>query len=273
MLPAGPPPPNVLLMSGLDPTGGAGVQADIEALISIGCHPLPLITALTAQDTRDVRSIHPTNPAYLRQQAETLLADIAPQAIKIGLLGDAEVAVAVADIVRMALARHPHLPVVLDPVLAAGGGTDLAGERLLDTLRTQLLPQTTVLTPNLPEARRLSGRQDIRDCALTLLDQGCEFVLVTGAHADTEQVENHLFGEGRLLDTLAWPRLPGEYHGSGCTLASALAGLLAHGQSPLEAGYEAQHYTWQTLAAAHQPGHGQAIPDRLFWANDTAGDA
>lgn len=266
-LSSSPNPPTVLLLAGLDPTGGAGLQADIEALISMGCHPLPLVTALTAQDTHNVLGIYPTAPETLRSQAQALLTDIQPQAIKVGLIGDSALALAVAEIIQWALSEHPHLPVVIDPILAAGGGAELASENLIEVLREKLLPLTTVLTPNLPEARRLTGLKSVPDCAKHLLQLGCEYVLLTGAHDDTEQVENHLYGEGRRLDTLAWPRLPGSYHGSGCTLASALAGLLAHGQTPLEAGYEAQHYTWQTLAQAQHLGAGQAIPNRLFWAN------
>ncbi|MCB1735937.1 MAG: hydroxymethylpyrimidine/phosphomethylpyrimidine kinase [Gammaproteobacteria bacterium] len=261
------PPPTVLVLSGLDPTGGAGLQADIEALISMGCHPLPLVTSLTTQDTHNVFAIHPTDPAILQSQAQTLLADIAPQAIKVGLIGDAAVARSVVQIIRTALADNPYIPVVIDPILAAGGGAELAGDSLIEVLREQLLPLTTVLTPNLPEARRLTDRTTVADCATCLLDMGCEFVLLTGAHDDTEQVENHLYGEGRRLDKLSWPRLPGSYHGSGCTLASALTGLLAHGQTPLEASYEAQHYTWQTLNQAQSLGGGQAIPNRLFWTS------
>ncbi|MGK0673701.1 MAG: hydroxymethylpyrimidine/phosphomethylpyrimidine kinase [Halothiobacillaceae bacterium] len=256
------PPPVVLVFAGLDPTGGAGLSADIEAIISQGCHAAPIATALTVQDTRDVIRVGPVDALLVVEQARALLEDAPVAAIKLGMLGSAAMVEAIHSILR----DYPHIPVVLDPVLRAGGGTELADEELIEAMRELLIPQTTILTPNSEEARRLAPDADnLHACALSLLEQGSEYVLITGAHEPTPKVENLLFGGHRLLETFSWPRLPESYHGSGCTLASAIAGLLAQGYEPMTAIHQAQDYTWQALEQAYRLGFGQMIPNRLFW--------
>lgn len=253
--------PIVLCFSGHDPSGGAGIQADIETLFSHCCHPASVITCLTEQDSRNVKKLIPQHPDAIISQAETLLADFDVAAIKIGLIGSAAAARAIAHI----LAQCPGIPVVLDPVLAAGGGTALAGQELIDSLLELLLPLTTIVTPNSEEARRLSGQQELSACARWLQGKGTEYVLVTGTHEQSENVHNRLFMPDNLSETFNWKRLPHSYHGSGCTLASAIAALLARGLDMFTAVNEAQEFTWQALAAAYQPGHGQHNPNRLFW--------
>jgi hydroxymethylpyrimidine/phosphomethylpyrimidine kinase len=256
--------PVVLCFSGHDPSGGAGVQADIETLVSHRCHAASVITALTEQDTRNVKKLIPQRPDDIISQADTLLADLPVKAIKIGLIGHHDTAAAIAAV----LARHPRIPVVLDPVLAAGGGAELASEKLIAALTDLLLPRTTLLTPNSEEARRLTGLTDLHDCGLALLDKGCEYVLITGTHETSPAVSNQLFHDGRLLETFTWDRLPDSYHGSGCTLASAVAALVAHGLALFQAVTEAQEYTWNALQAAYRPGQGQHNPNRFFWIDD-----
>lgn len=256
------PPPVVLVFAGLDPTGGAGLSADIEAIISQGCHAAPIATALTVQDTRDVIRVRQVDALLVVEQARALLEDMPVAAIKIGMLGSA----AMVETIHTILRDYPQIPVVLDPVLRAGGGTELADEELIEAMCELLLPQTTILTPNSEEARRLAPDADnLHACALSLLEQGSEYVLITGTHEPTPEVENLLFGGHRLLDTFSWPRLAESYHGSGCTLASAIAGLLAQGHEPMTAIYQAQDYTWQALEQAYRLGRGQMIPNRLFW--------
>lgn len=256
--------PTVMSFAGLDPSGGAGIQADIEALVSHGCHCAPVITALTVQDTANVHAYQAVDPALVLQQARAVLADLRVKAFKIGLLGSVEIIRTVALI----LAEHPHLPVVLDPILRAGGGHRLADADMQTALSTLLLPHTTLLTPNLPEIRALAPEADTpAACAMALLDRGCEFVLLTGGHADdTPQIVNQLYGNRRQLETFHWERLPGAFHGSGCTLAASIAGLLAHDCDPLTAVHEAQEYTWESLKHAYAAGQGQLVPNRLFWA-------
>jgi hydroxymethylpyrimidine/phosphomethylpyrimidine kinase len=255
--------PVVMSIAGNDPTGGAGLQADIEAISSMGCHAAPVVAALTVQDTANVQAVMPVGADVVIQQARAVLEDMPVDVIKLGLLGSVEV----IEAVHTLLVDYPDLPVVLDPVLAAGGGRDLSDETIIDAMRTLLVPLATVITPNSLEARRLAqGSDNLDAAAIALLDMGAEFVLVTGAHENTPDVHNVLYANNRKLETFTWDRLDGSYHGSGCTLASAIAGLLAQGQQPLTAMHEAQEYTWQALSHGYRIGMGQLLPNRLFWA-------
>jgi hydroxymethylpyrimidine/phosphomethylpyrimidine kinase len=251
------PPPVVLSLSGHDPTGGAGIQADIETIARLGAYPCTVITALTVQDTGNVRRVLPQPAADFLEQARTLLADMPVAAIKIGLLGSVGIVRAVEEI----LAETSGVPVVLDPILAAGGGRDLAGGELIAEIKSRLVPRATVITPNTPEARKLTGENDPDGCAQGLLKLGCPNVLLTGAHEDGPDVVNRWYGGAGVVPS-RWPRLPGSYHGSGCTLASALAACLARGL-PMEAAVrEAQKFTWEALSRGWRLGKGQYLPNR-----------
>ena len=255
--------PVAMTIAGHDPTGGAGIQADIEAIISMGCHACSVVTSVTVQDTAQVIAYAPMDADLVIQQARTLLEDMPVDAIKIGMLANREIVEAVHSI----LVDYPDIPVILDPVMASGSGNTLMEDEMLDALLTLLLPQTTILTPNSLEARRLAPDSDTLDaCAMSLLDHGCRYVLITGTHENTQQVNNTLYGNNRKLDNYSWERLEGSYHGSGCTLASAIAALIAQGQEPLTALFEAQNFTWQSLQHGYQLGMGQKLPNRLFWA-------
>jgi hydroxymethylpyrimidine/phosphomethylpyrimidine kinase len=257
--------PVVLSFSGHDPSGGAGVQADIETLISHQCHACSVITALTEQDSRNVKKLIPQTPQDIINQANTILSDFSVSVIKIGLIGHYETAEAIHTI----LLQNSHIPVVFDPVLAAGGGADLANDQLITTIIEKLLPCTTILTPNSVEARKLSNQDDLTDCGLALLDSGCRYVLITGAHEQSPTVDNLLFQKNDVTETFHWDRLEGEFHGSGCTLASSIAALLALGLEPFIAISEAQEYAWNSLASAYQAGAGQLNPNRLFWMEES----
>jgi hydroxymethylpyrimidine/phosphomethylpyrimidine kinase len=264
----------VLTFSASDPSGGAGMQADILTLASMGCHPLSVLTAITVQDTLGVEGIMALDSEWVADQARCLLEDMPVDAFKIGVLGSIENIAAIAEI----LADYPDVPLVLDPVLTSGRGDEFAGEDMISAIRELLVPQSTVVTPNIHELRRLAGEDDnddagLDECAQILLDSGCEYVLVTGTHDSTADVVNTLYHRGGVLRADTWQRLPGSYHGSGCTLASALAANLARGLDLGDAVYEAQDYTWQALAHAFRPGMGQYLPDRLFWAREGVGDA
>ena len=277
-------PPLVLTFAGSDPTGGAGIQADMLTIASLGCHPLTVITAITVQDSERVCAVNAMDADWVEDQARQVLEDMTVSAFKIGLIGSVENVAAIAEVVS----DYPDIPLVLDPVLAAGNGDDLANDEVIAAIRELLIPQTTVLTPNSLEARRLVAGElagehpALDDCAYRLLTLGCEYVLVTGTHENTAQVVNWLYGpvargdaptadENQaltvgLVRSDAWTRLPGSYHGSGCTLASAIAAMLANGQDVPAAVREAQEYAWNALKYGFRPGMGQAIPDRFFWA-------
>jgi len=264
-------PPMVLTFAASDPTGGAGVQADILTLASMGCHPLSVITAITIQDTAGVDGISAVDADWVADQARMLLEDMPVEVFKIGLLGSVENITVIAEI----LSDYPDIPVVLDPVLASGRGDDLSGEDIIAAMRDMLIPQTTLITPNSIEARRLAlneGEEDhlpLAECASRFIQMGCESVLITGTHENTPRVYNVLYGLEGVIQTDAWDRLPGSYHGSGCTLASAIAASLAFGNELQRAVKDGQDFTYETLKAAFRPGMGQYLPDRFFWAQET----
>lgn len=253
-------PPVVLCIGGHDPCGGAGILADAEAVRAAGAFPLTLVTALTDQNTCAVGGIFPQPPERLEAQWRTLLADTAPQAIKIGLIGDAPLVPVLAAL----LDACPGVPAVLDPVLASGAGQQVADEGLIAALRATLLPRVALVTPNVPEALALTGAADPHEGARALLAAGTPWVLVTGTHDDTAEVANRLLGPAGFVQTLTWPRLSGEFHGSGCTLASAIAARLALGMPMADAVAAAQSFAWTALARAWQTGRCQLTPNRLY---------
>ena len=252
-------PPIVLSIAGHDPTGGAGLQADIEAITALGCHACSLITCLTAQDTLDVHDVFPQSVGHFLKQANRLMADVNVGVIKIGLLGSVEIALAVSSLLDL----YPHLPVVLDPILSAGGGRSLSTTNLEEVMRKELLPRVTLITPNTIEARRLSGLQGLEESSEKMLQMGVPNILITGTHDDGVDVINRWFSkEGVIKST--WPRLPGNFHGSGCTLASSIASYLALGKSMSFSIAEGQSFTWESLRKGFPIGKGQLIPRRSF---------
>jgi len=260
-----PSTPVVMSFAGTDPSGGAGLQADIETLISMGCHAAPVVTAVTVQDTQQLFRFQSMDPIMIIEQARTVLEDVPVSAFKIGMIGSAENAEAIQSI----LLDYPDVPVVLDPLISAGGGGELTDDELIDAMVDLLFPLATVLTPNSEEARAFAPEADTLDaCAQELLEMGSEFILVTGSHENTPHVVNNLYSESRLLESYTWDRLPGVFHGTGCTLASAIAGLLAQGLPAITAILEAQEFTWEAINNSYRIGMGQNIPNRLFWARD-----
>ena len=263
-------PPIVLVFSATDPTSGAGMQADILTLASMGCHPLSVITAITVQDTMGVDDLLAMDAEWVVDQARCVLEDMPVAAFKIGVIGSVENVSAIAEVVS----DYPDIPLVLDPVLASGRGDELANDEILIALRELIIPQTTIITPNSMEARRIAMNEqdedepDLAECARRIIAMGCEYVLVTGTHENTGDVINTLYSEDGKVSSETWPRLAGSYHGSGCTLASAIAATIANGLPMDEAVKDAQEYTWQALKAGFRAGMGQTIPDRLFWARE-----
>ena len=252
-------PPVVLIIASNDPSGGAGLAADIQAVSALGAHPAPVAAAFTVQDTRDVRRVQALDPEFVSEQARAVFADLPVAAIKLGLLASAEVGRAVARLLR----EHPGLPLVVDPVLRASGGAGLAEDALLQVYLQEIFPLASVVTPNMAESRRLAPETaDAAAAARILLKIGAAHVLITGADEPTAEVHNLLLSADGGREDFTWPRLPGVYHGSGCTLASAIAARLARGEMPSMAIREAQRYTWESLKRGWQLGQGQLIPDR-----------
>jgi len=248
-----------LTIAGHDPSGGAGVQADIESIIAAGCQAVSLITALTAQNTSTFQTLIPQTPDIFREQCEALLSDISIDACKIGLIGDLAIATVITEVLDQL-----QVPVVLDPIMRAGTGVLLTKPELNDCMLREIFPRTTVLTPNCAEARKLTGSSDIHEAGERMLAGGCQYVLITGADEATTQVTNILFAHDARPVTFQWERLPGVYHGSGCTLSAAIAARLALDSDIPAAVAAAQEYTWNTLRNGLQLGHGQLHPNRFY---------
>lgn len=250
---------NVLILSGHDPSGGAGLHADIEAVAAQGVHGASVITALTQQDTRNVLAVQPIDIDFFTACIDTLCADMTFSAIKTGVLASIEQVEAVAELVQ----RLPGIPLVVDPVLTAAGGGELAADPVGCASRDLLFSRATIITPNAEEARRIcDGENDLDRCGAQLASRGCH-VLITGGDEDDEVVTNRLYRPDGSARQYEWSRLDGKYHGSGCTMAAAIAGLLARGQPLEQAVADAQVYTWRALESGYAAGLGQAIPDRL----------
>lgn len=251
--------PVVLCFSGLDPSGGAGLQADIESVAALGGLAAVCCTALTIQDSQQVHGFETVSPELIRRQAEAVLADLPVRAIKLGMLGNG----AIADVVGAVLDAHPEIPVVLDPVLVANSGGSLAGDDLAQGL-LRLIPRATVVTPNTIEARRLAGTDDLDAAVAGLARLGARQVLLKGGHEPGPLLLNRLFRGTSELYRSETPRLPGEFHGSGCTMASALAAGLAAGLELEAAMKQAEQFLGGALAKADRPrGDGQFIPWRI----------
>ena len=251
----------VLVLAGHDPSGAAGLQADIETVTAHGCRCVSVITSLTAQNTSAFAALTPQSVAQFEQQYNLLLDDISVDACKIGLIGD----LGLAESICRLLDRIPGIPRVLDPVMQSGTGTALADPALREFMACELLKKVDVCTPNTSEARLLAGLDDTHSAGSKLVGAGCPNVLVTGADNADIVVKNILFQGSTEPVQFEWERLPGNYHGSGCTLASAIASQLATGADVMSAVTSAQEYTWQALKHAARIGTDQLHPDR-FWS-------
>jgi len=247
----------VLIVAGSDSGGGAGIQADIKTVTMLDGFAATAVTALTAQNTLGVTGVLPIPPDFIRQQMQVVLEDIGADAIKTGMLHDA----AVIETVASVLAEHaPRVPLVVDPVMVAKGGAPLIQEQAIGALKSQLAARATVLTPNLPEAEILAGRNiatfaDMQHAAESLLGLGCWAVLLKGGHLAGDTVRDLLVSHD---GSRSWesPRIDSRHtHGTGCTLASAIAAGLAQGLDIEAAIDRARAYVQRAIATA--PGFGQ----------------
>src|SRR5215472_8446998 len=253
----------VLIVAGSDSGGGAGIQADIKAVTMLGAFAATAITALTAQNTEGVHGVLPIDPAFIRQQMEVVLDDIGADAIKTGMLHDAAVIDTVAAVIAE---RAAAIPLVLDPVMAAKGGAPLIQADAIDALKNRLVPRAAVLTPNLPEAEILCGRaiNDVaamREAAQVLLALGCGAVLLKGGHLDGDTVHDVLASDTGVTEWTS-PRITTRHtHGTGCTLASAIAAGLAQGMAVVASVERARDYVQRAIAAAPGLGRGHGPLD------------
>lgn len=251
--------PVVLCFSGLDPSGGAGLQADIETIAAMGGHAAVICTALTVQDSQRVYDFEAVSAELVKRQAEAVLRDLPVAAIKLGMLGSA----AIAEVIGALLKHHQHIPVVLDPVLTANSGGNLASDGLAQSL-LRLFACASIITPNSVEARRLAHTDDMNAAIKFLLAQGAKTILLKGGHEPGATILNQLYSAQGLLRESQISRLNGEFHGSGCTLAAALATGLARGQSLIDAITGAEAFVTLALKHADRPRpEGQFLPRRV----------
>ena len=267
-------PPKVMTFSATDPTGGAGLQADILTISSLGCHPISIATGFTVQDTIGVNKLIPLDSELVNDQARHILEDMEVEIFKLGLLGSKENITTIAEIIS----DYPDTPLIIDPVLASGRGDEFSDIEARNMMMELLFPESLLITPNSSEARQLVSNDEnpsnlpIELCVDRFKEMGCENILITGTHENTENVINTLYNSSNQIIPFHWDRLPGSYHGSGCTLTAAISAYYALGLSIEEAVEEAQHFTWQALKNGFKPGMGQFIPNRFFRDNNYEDD-
>jgi hydroxymethylpyrimidine/phosphomethylpyrimidine kinase len=252
--------PCVLVFAGLDPSGGAGVQADMEAIAAMGAHALTIVTTLTVQDNDHVTAVHAVDVGILREQVRVLCEKFQIAAIKIGITGSQHNVTLIAETIQRLRQQTPGLPVVLDPVLASGNGDALAREDAVSIMRP-LQSLATLITPNLPEAMQLCGGETSLPVQAAQLRSHTPHVLIKGGHGEGDQVTNTWFSASNE-QSWHWPRLAGGFHGSGCTLASAIAACLAIGQDMQQALSTSQRWVQASLSNAYSIADGQRIPAR-----------
>ncbi len=269
--PAVPQVPNVVSVAGVDPSGGAGVLADIKTFSALGAYGCGVIAALTAQNTRRVTGIEPVTPDFLRLQIDTLFDDVRIDAVKIGMLGTADLVRVVADAMR----RHRPRFVVLDPVMVAKSGDRLLQADAVAALRELLLPLATVVTPNLPEAGDLLGREiddlpaNMRAAARDLLQLGPARVLVKGGHGHGATLVDVLDDGETVIELPAARVATRNTHGTGCTFSSAIAALLPQRPTVAEAVRDAHAYVARAIRASELlsvgQGHGPLHHFHTLW--------
>ena len=262
---------NVLSIAGSDPSGGAGIQADLKAFSARGVYGMAVVTALTAQNTRGVAGVYLVPSEFVARQIEAIFADIRVDAIKIGMIASAGIASAIADV----LSPHSGVPLVVDPVMVAKGGASLLDAAAIATLKNRLLPMASLVTPNLPEAAALldmtvaGSRDEMEVQARRLLDLGAGAVLLKGGHLDQPTSPDLLVSPSDLVWLEGERTFTENTHGTGCTLSSALAAELAKGASPLAAAQTAKAFVAGAIAAAGRlsvgAGHGPTHHFHEFW--------
>ena len=254
-------PGRVLIVAGSDSGGGAGIQADLKTVMALGGYAATAVTALTAQNTVGVHAAFPVPPAFVRLQMQVVLDDLGADVVKTGMLGDAAVIEAVADVLR-----GRGLPLVLDPVMVAKGGAPLLDPAAVDALRA-FVPMAALLTPNIPEAAVLLGRAvvDAEEAAVALLGLGAAAVLLKGGHGDGSLLRDVLATAGGV-EVFEGPRIDTRHtHGTGCTLASAVAAGLAQGIGLRDAVERGLAYVQAAIAAAPGLGAGHGPLDHGVW--------
>jgi len=247
----------VLLFSGLDPSGAAGVSADIETINQFGVTPLPIITTLTVQNTQNVTFLEATNNSLIQAQFKSIKEDIDFKVVKIGLLGSSSQIKTIAKL----LINRSDLFIVLDPIIVSSSDNELSTDSMIEAMRNDLIPLCSLLTPNLSELSSLAPGLNEQSAVASLK---CPWVLVTTSDSSEVEIEHRLYHHSNLVSKFTYKKLPGNYHGSGCTLSSAISALIATDVSVEDSCRRALDYTYQTLLNAKKLGKMQYHPNRTY---------
>ena len=267
--------PLILSFGASDPVAGMGVQVDLATFAALGCHGLPVITAILVGDTSQVDDVHAIDTDLVVDQARTVLEDMPVQAFKLGQVASVETAAAIAEIIS----DYPDLPFILDPFSSSVPEPSADAEDLLLAICELLIPQATLLIVSEAELGRIAEtwrdptfEEDIEDDlianVMTLIESGCSHVFVTGTTGQDNQINNQLFDQNGLVRCDKWPRLPGAFVGAGSSLSAAITALMANGLDVAAATLEAQEFTNASIQHAQRLGMGKLIPDRYFWAKE-----
>ncbi|MDQ0157477.1 bifunctional hydroxymethylpyrimidine kinase/phosphomethylpyrimidine kinase [Robertmurraya andreesenii] len=253
-----------LTIAGSDSGGGAGIQADLKAFAANGVFGMSVITAVTAQNTQEVRSVQNIDPAIIRDQIEAVFDDLPVDAVKIGMLSSADIVRTVAE----ALKKYSPELVVLDPVMVSKGGHHLLEQDAIQALKEQIIPIASIVTPNIPEAEVLTGKriltqEDMKEACITIKTLGCRTVLLKGGHFDGPP--HDLFFDGEEFHWIEGERIiTKNTHGTGCTLSSAIAANLAKGASMLEAVKQAKQFITIAILHSLSLGHGHGPTNHFY---------
>jgi hydroxymethylpyrimidine/phosphomethylpyrimidine kinase len=255
--------PIILTVTHHDPSGSAGLTADTETAVSLGCHCASVVSAISVGDTREFAGVAPVDESLLVEQARAVLEDMPVAAIKIGYLGSVENVRALHSVLR----DYPQIPLVIDPDATLADKESLLAPPLWHAMLTLLMPLATLTCPNRREARAMAGEADVLDAqAQELLESGCRYLLLTGVPACDQQFENRLYDERGLVRQFHWQCLPPAAYGTCGTLTTAIACHIAHGLPIIEAVARSQQFTWNAIADSRRLGMGRPVPNRLFWA-------
>jgi hydroxymethylpyrimidine/phosphomethylpyrimidine kinase len=265
---AGTTPPSVLTIAGSDPSGGAGIQADLKTYAALGVYGMAALTALTAQNTIEVTGIHEVPSDFVALQIDTVFADITPDAVKTGMLANAEIIRVVAAKAR----QHGFRNLVVDPVMVAKSGDRLLRADAVNAMREDLIPVAYVLTPNLPEAGDILGREvrsldEMRDAAREIHALGAAAVVVKGGHLEGDSITDILFDGADFHEFTSERIQTKNTHGTGCTFASAIAAYLALGEPVPEAARKAKEYLTGAISSSYDIGHGHG-PVNHMWRRE-----
>ena len=246
----------VMSIAGSDPSGGAGVQADLKTFTALGLHGTTAVTCITAQNTKGVKAIHKLPIKIIEKQIDLLLEDMKPDTVKTGMLYDQEIVKSVTKRIR-----QYNLRAVVDPVIAATSSDSLSSKNLTNAIKKELLPITYILTPNIDEAGVLTGKKicnldDVKKACEALYEMEAKYILVKGGHLEGKYVQD-VFYDGESFSVFSLPRIPcRKAHGSGCTLSALITGYLALGETPVGSVEKSKHVLWNMINEGYRPGKG-----------------